>query len=166
MAYPAESIANVFIDLAKKDGKHLSNMKLQKLLYFAQGHSFSLRGEELIEDDAEAWEYGPVYADVYHALKHYGAGDIAKKIAHPFYDPDDKDDVDPWCKPEEKDVCEFLRAVWNAYKDVSPIRLSEMSHVPKGPWAKVRRESPGARSAVIPKTEIRDYFKSLKKAKG
>jgi uncharacterized phage-associated protein len=74
--YTALQIANAFLDRAKKDGKPLTNMKLQKLLYFAQGHSYGLRDKRLIEDDCQAWQYGPVYPSVYRAFSCFGAGPI------------------------------------------------------------------------------------------
>jgi len=166
MAYPAETIANVFIEFAKQDGKPLSNMKLQKLLYLAQGHSYSLRNEELISDDAEAWDYGPVYPDVYRACKHYGAGNITGMIHHPFFDPDDEDDEDPWTSSLAENDRTFVRAVWNAYKEYTAIQLSELSHVPNGPWSRAKRRHPSSKSTVIEKQEIAEYFKTLKKSRG
>jgi len=163
MPYSAESIANAFIELAAKEGKQLSNMKLQKLLYFAQGHSLSLRGEPLITDEAQAWDYGPVYPEVYHAFKHFGAGSIEKPLAHPFFDPEDGEDSDPWAAPRDPADHAFLQAVWNEYSGKSAVQLSEMSHVTDGPWEQARKASPGARHVVIPKERIAAYFKGLRK---
>ncbi len=166
MPYSAESIANAFIELAAKEGKPLSNMKLQKLLYFAQGHSLSLLGEPIITDEAQAWDYGPVYPEVYHAFKHFGAGSIQKPLAHPFFDPEGGDEHDPWAAPNDPKDRAFLKAVWNAYSNKSAVQLSEMSHVSNGPWEKARKASPNARHVVIPKDSIATYFKGLRKKEG
>lgn len=160
MPYAAESIANAFIELAAQQGKPLSNMKLQKLLYFAQGHSLSLRGTPLISDEVQAWDYGPVYPEVYHAFKHFGAQSIQKPLAHPFFNPD-AGGSDPWASPKAPEDRMFLHAVWNAYSDKSALQLSEMSHAPGGPWELARKSSPGARHVVIPKESIAEYFKRL-----
>lgn len=166
MPYSAESIANAFIELAADEGKPLSNMKLQKLLYFAQGHSLSLRNEALITDEAQAWDYGPVYPEVYHAFKHFGSADIRKPLSHPFADLDgDDEDSDPWAAPKDGKDRAFLHAVWNAYSSKSAVQLSEMSHAPGGPWEQAREANPGGRHVVIPKDSIAEYFKGLRAQK-
>ena len=45
----------------------VDQMKLQKLLYFAQGHHLADFGELLFREDIEAWKYGPVVRVVYEA---------------------------------------------------------------------------------------------------
>lgn len=161
MAYSALSIANAFLDRAEKEGKELTNMKLQKLLYFAQGHSHALRNKRLIEEDCEAWPYGPVYPSVYHAFNRFGSSAITSRAA----DPDDlawifDDDVEPAKTPKNKDVNRFLDAVWRSYRDKTAARLSEMSHVSNGPWAKAFRT--GQRGEVIDDKDIETYFKNAK----
>ncbi len=52
----------------------LTNLKLQKLLYFAQvEYMQSHNGDLLFDDDIEAWQYGPVVREVYDAFKQCGA---------------------------------------------------------------------------------------------
>lgn len=52
----------------------LTNLKLQKLLYFAQvEYMQSHDGEPLFDDDIEAWQYGPVVREVYNAFAQCGA---------------------------------------------------------------------------------------------
>ena len=49
----------------------LTNLKLQKMLYFAQVEYMKTHGGEvLFPDDIEAWQYGPVVKNVYEMLKH------------------------------------------------------------------------------------------------
>lgn len=154
MSYQAESIANAFIELANKAGKPISNMKLQKLLYFAQGHSLSIRGKELIKEDCEAWDYGPVFPDVYRWCKHLGSGPITKPLAFPFGDPSDS----PWAPPADPEDAAFVADVWNLYQDDTALRLSELSHVQGGPWDLAYKEG---RNAPISKDSIKHYFSNL-----
>lgn len=52
----------------------LTNLKLQKLLYFAQvEYMQSHNGDLLFDDDIEAWQYGPVVREVYDIFKQCGA---------------------------------------------------------------------------------------------
>lgn len=45
-------------------GQDIDEMKLQKLLYFAQRESYALLGKELFEEDMEGWIHGPVSPQV------------------------------------------------------------------------------------------------------
>ena len=156
MSYEPEKIANAFLSLAKNDGSTLSNMKIQKLLYFSQGHSMSTLKKDLISDDCHAWDYGPVFPSVYHHLKQYGSGPVDGKI----YDEEDPLRFIPKLQPDEK---ELLDAIWDKYGSLSALRLSEMSHVTQGPWAVMRRTNHDKQSPVIPKELIRKYFTDIRK---
>jgi uncharacterized phage-associated protein len=51
----------------------MSNLKLQKLMYYAQGFSLVLFNKPLFPERIEAWIHGPVIPAVYHKYKGYGA---------------------------------------------------------------------------------------------
>lgn len=53
-------------------GDTISNLKMQKLLYYAQGHYLAIFDKVLFDDDIEAWKYGPVVKNVYDVFKVYG----------------------------------------------------------------------------------------------
>jgi len=167
MSYPALAIANAFLDRAEAEGRKLSNMKLQKLLYFADGHSHAMRGESLIGDSAQAWDYGPVYPNVYREFQRFGAGPITARAmddsdpAHWFMD-DSTLELKPVPVPVDADVNSFLDAVWNAYKGKTAIELSQLSHVPDGPWAKARAS--GSRSSIIKDQDVAEYFSAAREA--
>jgi uncharacterized phage-associated protein len=152
----ALSVANAFIERANREGVPISNMKLQKLMYFAHGHNLGLRGMPLVDEAPEAWEYGPVFPSIYHTFKAYGSqpilapgmliewesGRLVQVPAPPIDDPMDQQMID---------------AVWNGYKDRTPIQLSNMSHVDGGPWQKAREK--GYRNADISDEVLMDYFR-------
>lgn len=58
------------------DAEPITNLKLQKLLYYAQGVFSALTGEFLFEEDFVAWEHGPVIESIYHEFKGYGRDPI------------------------------------------------------------------------------------------
>lgn len=154
MSYEAETIANAFLRLGKEDGRGISNMKMQKLLYFAQGHAMSLLDSELISDNCQAWDYGPVFPHTYQFLKNYGAENITAEIV----DVEDPHRFEPELDTKAE---KLVRAVWNKYGKLSALRLSELSHVTNGPWAKTRRKHDGDYRAVIDKKLIKQYFQDL-----
>ncbi|MGV0161034.1 Panacea domain-containing protein [Mycobacterium colombiense] len=142
--YSATTIAKWFVDWANSDDAELSNLKLQKLLYYAQGHYLADNDRPLFRDDIQAWSHGPVVPDVYHAFKGFGAGPISLQDDDPF----EWDDVD-------SATSQFLAKVWNTYGSVAAWKLRNMTHA-EAPW--MEHFNQGERHVVIPKEEIKAYF--------
>ena len=71
MAYKALDIANKLLAKATDvcGGDLMSNMKLQKMLYYEQGYHLAAFGTPLFDEDIEAWMYGPVVPCVYEHFK-------------------------------------------------------------------------------------------------
>lgn len=63
-------VAKYFLSLQGNDaGDAISNMKLQKLLYYAQGFALALLDKPLFDEDFEAWAHGPVLRCIYNKYK-------------------------------------------------------------------------------------------------
>jgi uncharacterized phage-associated protein len=114
--YSAEDIANYFLLKAEKDGQELlSNLKLQKLTYYAQGLFCVITNKPLFSDSIYAWSYGPVVPDLYRKYKRYQARGI----------PADKTfDVNTVDSKTQK----FLGSIYDFFGQFSAIRLMEMAH--------------------------------------
>lgn len=119
IGYSAHNIANYFLWKAQEENQELlSNMKLQKLLYYAQGLYLAVNEVPLFNEKIEAWVYGPVVPGVYHAYKHSDANGIpADSAFNPF-------SIDE----ETKD---FLDDIYDAFGQFSAIRLMEIAHSDK-----------------------------------
>lgn len=134
----ALEVAKYIVQEALHRESPVSNLKLQKLLYFVQGVSLALNNVPAFEDDIVAWKYGPVVEDVYYAYSMYGANDIII--------------------PFEADVnlTEKLKHVINLVLDellpVSAIALVNETHLTGSPWHSVNL------NAVIPNSNIKQYF--------
>ena len=74
--YAALDVAKYIIAYCKKNHKPVSNLKLQKILYFVQAQFLVEEGEPCFYNKIEAWELGPVVPDVYHHYKAYGSNPI------------------------------------------------------------------------------------------
>ncbi len=73
----AHEIAKYFVSLVDEEaGDSISNLKVQKLLYYAQGGYLAFHDEPLFPEAIKAWAHGPVVPQVYHEYKQYGAGPI------------------------------------------------------------------------------------------
>lgn len=162
-----KSVANFFIDLARRNQKIITPMKLQKLVYYAHGWCLALFEKPLINEAIEAWRYGPVIESLYHELKHYGNQNIDDLLTDVvvFTGRDGKEEFQ-LCTPripENSNLKELLEKVWSVYSPYSPIELSSMTHQPGSPWDQVFKEK-GAieRNAEIGQELIKEYFKVRK----
>lgn len=114
--YKVLDIANYFLLKAQQDNQELlSNLKLQKLVYYAQGLYLALFGKDLFSDDVEAWQYGPVVPELYHLYKENGSGGIPANAEF------NQNTIDG-------DTREFLDEVYSVFGQFSAIRLMELSH--------------------------------------
>lgn len=158
----ALSVANYFIDLARKDGKSIRPLKLMKLVYMAYGYALAIIDRSIIDprfDKVEAWRYGPVIPSVYHSFKQYRNKPVTEKTV--VMEPDGKNDVkfvEPKLEDEKaKEVCKF---VWNRYRKHSDSELVELLHGSATPWAQVYREG---QNCPIPEVMTKLFYKGLVK---
>lgn len=143
--HTAGDIARWFIAWAEAEDADLSNLKLQKLLYYAQGHYLGMTGRPLFDDDLQAWAHGPVVPSVYRSFKSAGAGPIDPNQVLP-------DDFD-W--DAYADVQQHLMKVWNTYGAMAAWSLRNRTHR-ESPWVTTFDSS--ERGAVIDKEKLRDFF--------
>ncbi len=122
----ASFLVQYYIDIKKST----TNMKLQKLLYYAWIEYYkSHDGRYLFEDKIYAWKLGPVVPQVYHEYRIYAAMPIS--IAKPR-----KGEID-------EETAAFLQSFAEKYKDVSARDLVSRSHAPGKPWEKAYKEGHG-----------------------
>ena len=74
--YKAIEIAKYVINYSQKTDSPISNLKLQKLLFYIQAAILVKTGKECFKEPIMAWEYGPVVREVYDEFKIYGREDI------------------------------------------------------------------------------------------
>ena len=58
--FSAHNVAIYIINWCLDHNVQITNLKLQKLLYFVQGEYSKTKGSRLIADDFYAWQLGPV----------------------------------------------------------------------------------------------------------
>jgi len=152
------AIANEFLELAKRDGKQLTHMQLQKLVYIANGWLLAASERPLVEDDPEAWEFGPVYRRLFDALKKYGRSPVDAPIRWGDDTPFSLDDGDVAKEKLSADEQDVIHMVWDAYGDMKAFQLSALTHQDGSPWSQTYE--PG-RNKVIPQQLIEKHFKEL-----
>jgi uncharacterized phage-associated protein len=142
------SLAKEFVklSLAGEERDPLTNLRLQKLLYYAQAWSIVIRESELFQEEICAWRHGPVVPEVYRALPDQGATAIPPEA---FADAPDL----------EADEAAFVKSVWEAYNQFSAIKLSRMTHE-EIPWKKAWGGRPvdGTGNDPIQIEDLEEFF--------
>lgn len=157
--YDPRAVANLLLDLANNESLSISNLTLQKLLYFAHAH-FLIRTEQpLVRGGFEAWEYGPVQPAVYQAFKSEGSRPLTIRAQGLNVMTGQARPLPPLADP---DIHSHLREILRMYGRLPPGLLIDMSHVPKGPWATVADKARAKASVMlgmrIPDSVIRERF--------
>jgi uncharacterized phage-associated protein len=134
-------VADFFIEVSLgREENDMTNLKLNKLLYYAQGIFLARTGRSLFEDGIEAWELGPVIPAVYHQYKDYGR----EPITHLLLGNDNLTE-------EEEDT------LLDVARDLGVCTSSQLvakTHAPGTPWS----ETP--KGGLISTEMIRDYFQA------
>ena len=151
--YSVEDIANYFLSKAQdKDGPEqgdLSNLKLQKLLYYAQGLHLAAYDSPLFRDAVIAWQHGPVIPSLYSKYRKYGSDDIPGP--------------DNGFSPEnifDRQTMEFLGVVYEFFGNYSAAGLARMAH------ADQCCIEAGFNNEITPEALRRDLRKYLKDEQG
>lgn len=120
-------VARYFVYLAYRnrqkgiDGDHsITQLKLQKLLYYAQGFYLALYDKPLFSESICAWKRGPVVVVLWHEYNKFGSSDI------PF--PGEVN-----LPVDDGKIAIFLEALYESIGYFSPFKLSAMTHK-EGPW--------------------------------
>lgn len=91
-------VAKYILSLNDSDaGDLMSNLKLQKLVYYSQGFSLALLHRPLFNQHIEAWKHGPVIPDLYQQYKQYGSGSIPVDNLNIDFDKFSNDEKDLLC---------------------------------------------------------------------
>lgn len=135
----ALDVAQYFLKLSQDEGDSISNLKLQKLCYYAQGFALAILGRPVFGDAIVAWEHGPVVVDLYQKFKQHGANGIPAPT-----------DFDPSSALSDEER-ELLDEVWEVYGQFSAWKLRNMTHE-ESPWLDTPHKE------VISHDRMRSFF--------
>ncbi len=136
-------VANYFLAQQSEDaGDLISNLKLQKLVYYAQGCHLALFNAPLFQEPLEAWLHGPVVPELYHLYKQYGAGAIPLPVGMDF-------------SVFSAETQELLDEVYSVYGQFSAWKLREMTHN-EPPWKDAAPDQ-----GTISQASMRKFFRTL-----
>ncbi len=159
MAYKALDIARYIINYSNKKNYGVSNLKLQKLLYFVQAEFLTYSDDKApcFNEKIEAWGFGPVVPCVYQAFKQYGSGNIPSITEY-------SEITDTWQiiqktfneniikAKDRKKITEII----DGLSEYSATALVDITHN-QAPWMNAYEKG---MNNVITKSSIREYFEN------
>lgn len=139
----AVEVAKFVITRCIDNGTPISNLQLQKILYYIQAGFLKKLKYSAFNEDILAWKHGPVIPEVYYTFNSYVASCIEKR-----YDIDIELD-----EKEEKIINDVIleKANLNAWD------LVEMTHE-EDPWKDTYEEN---QNKIISKKKIKQYFENI-----
>jgi uncharacterized phage-associated protein len=148
--YTAQQVANYVIYLASQEEvgdygerEGITNLKLQKILYFLQAYFLAKEERVLFSEEIHAWKHGPVIPQIYGEYKNYGSNPIIKEIDTSEIETEDK---------------MLIQKLWDQFGDYSAHKLVEMTHAHQ-PWKKAYDGT--GQDTIIPKQELAEYYAPL-----
>jgi uncharacterized phage-associated protein len=118
----ANAVADFFLSFCQEHGDCLTNLRLQKLVYYAQAWHLALYNAPLFDEKFQAWVHGPVVPSLYQRFKRYGWQPITAAVSEPNI---------------SGHVREHLEEVFNVYGRYSAWDLERMTHSEE-PWTAAR----------------------------
>lgn len=121
--YTAADVAQFLIDKGNQSNTPISNLQLQKILFFAWRDYYSRTKEYLFEEQIEAWQYGHVVPDVYYEYSRYSAMKLIFRYKTPIEN----------CASDSN----FLTDILLRYANLPISKLVNESHMSNGSWDKI-----------------------------
>lgn len=146
MSHDARAVANSLIEKGRDAGRPLTPLQIIKLVYFCHGWMLGLYHKPLIEQDVEAWLYGPVVAQVYRGLKKYGGHPVTITLDVPNVPKEEFDETE----------ADLIEQVHGKYGHLPGMVLSQLTHAPGTPWYLVWHGK--ERNLVIPNDLIEAHY--------
>ena len=127
----ALTIAKYIVNRCAESGTPISNLQLQKILYFVQLAFLKQLNKPCFSDDIEAWQFGPVVPLVYYHFCGFGAMPI-------------------WAtyKLDSISHAEIINHVMDEKKKMDPWDLVAESHKEGSPWNQIYQDGQGNHKVI------------------
>jgi uncharacterized phage-associated protein len=156
MAYDVRGVANFVLDLAESEGLALSNLSINKIVFFLHAYFLVQFGRPLVSAKVEAWNYGPVFRELYREFKSFGEQPITGRAYHISPEDGDRKLCTYDFSDDERSV---LQQTARKYIHLSPRALVAMSHEKDGPWDQVWNHVTLANASMSISNEIiKDWY--------
>ncbi|MBQ9292077.1 MAG: DUF4065 domain-containing protein [Campylobacter sp.] len=146
----ALDLAKYVILISYQTGYPVSNLQLQKILYFANMFYIKKNNKSLIEEHFQAWQFGPVVENVYREYFSNGSNPIYP-TTDLLADANFKDGIEK----QFKNPIEMKRLILNLAQ-MNAWELVRISHLNDGAWKKTFDEQNPYLRAEIDEKLIRE----------
>lgn len=138
MPYNVLDVCRHVINYSNQNDYGISNLKLQKILYFIQAYFLINKKDHnpCFNEGIEAWDFGPVVPEAYREYKQYGSGDIPTVESYIVFDKDNIWDsnrvkfTDSVINSEDKAL---INKIIDKFSDYSATDLVALTHK-QSPW--------------------------------
>lgn len=133
MGIKSLAVAQYILDKQKSQNNTMTPMQLIKVAYIAHGISLGLFGRALLDEQVEAWPYGPVVRSIYSAVAGQGSRSVEQIIGV-------TSNYSNILSEEEKNI---LNHVCKTYGNIPGFTLSDATHREGTPWDITMKEIGG-----------------------
>jgi uncharacterized phage-associated protein len=154
-------IADYFIALSNETGSLITNLKLQKLVYYVQSWHLALYKEPWFDGEFQAWIHGPVLPELYTEYKHFKWHPIEREDLAVEYLYEFEAEIG-------EDKTEFIHEIVDEYFGMDGYELERLTHL-EDPWKMARvglREDEPSRNPIKNKWMEEFYDKFTVEADG
>lgn len=124
MAAKSLAVAQYILNRQHSKNDTMTAMQLLKIAYIAHGMTLGVLGRALLDENVEAWPYGPVVRSIYQAVAGRGSLPVDTVQGAPS-------NIDEYIMPDEKGI---LNYVCDHYGNLSAFTLSDATHREGTPW--------------------------------
>lgn len=118
----------------------IEKKKLQKLLYYCQGHHLAVLDRPMFEERISAWDMGPVVGALWHAENENGEGEAGHFVS-------------------DEGVLNTIGYVLSKYGRLSGGDLERLTHA-EAPWQQANANRSEGGSAPIPVESLATFFRA------
>lgn len=153
--YSYQLVSDYFIALANETQTPITNLKLQKLVYYAQAWNLAILDKQLFSEDFEAWIHGPVIPALYQSYSAFSWRPIVR-------DDLNEDSLQAIVAEFSPDVLKVIKDVEYEYFGMEAYELEKLTHN-EDPWIISRDGLPDdvPSNNIITKYIISSYYKKF-----
>ena len=150
---PLNIVSDYFISLSNETQSLITNLKLQKLVYYAEAWNLTINGHSLISEEFEAWVHGPVIPALYVQYKEFGW----KPIVREDLGEGSLANIEAQLSPPTK---KLLSDISEEYFGLNAFELERLTHE-EDPWKITRGDLPedAPSHKIIDKKLMSEYYK-------
>lgn len=154
------SVANLLVEMAIDNATPISNLHLQKVLYYLQAFYLCKTSSPIIDAQFSRWPYGPVIESVHQAFSHYGASAILEPLEDDgiFFEEGSIPTLDPSIFGAFEDtLVPFLKKLFITV----PWQLVEKTHGQKI-WSDYEKDTQSYSAPDYTEEEILEQFEDIR----